>query len=137
MEIGLLLSTHHRAFVPGDELDRLILREEYATLPAVAAQLGPSGGGPDLRGRTRAGRAEAREPRRYVERIPMSLGLTVAFVVLAVSAVVALIGYLLDRTVSGEARETVEKRHSTGSTNTSISPPHGRPTSHAISSVIP
>jgi hypothetical protein len=49
VEIGLLLSTHHRAFVPADELDRLILREEYATLPAVAAQLGPSGGGPDLR----------------------------------------------------------------------------------------
>ena len=48
-EIALLLSTHHRALVPPDELDRLILREEYANLPRVEAQLGPSGGGPDLR----------------------------------------------------------------------------------------
>jgi len=47
-EIALLLATHHR-FVPADELDRLLLREDYATLPSVAAQLGPSGGGPDLR----------------------------------------------------------------------------------------
>jgi hypothetical protein len=48
-EIALLLSTHHRGFVPPDDRDRLILREEYAALPAVAAHLGPSGGGPDLR----------------------------------------------------------------------------------------
>ncbi|HEY6100402.1 MAG TPA: hypothetical protein VIW03_13280, partial [Anaeromyxobacter sp.] len=48
-EIALLLSTHHRAFVSPDDVDQLILREEYAALPPVAAQLGPSGGGPDLR----------------------------------------------------------------------------------------
>ncbi len=48
-EIALLLATHHRAFVPSDEIDRLLLREEYTSLPAVAAQLGASGGGPDLR----------------------------------------------------------------------------------------
>ncbi len=48
-EIALLLSTQHRDFVPGDDVDRLILREEYASLPPVAAQLGASGGGPDLR----------------------------------------------------------------------------------------
>jgi hypothetical protein len=48
-EAALLLSTQHRGFVPPDDLDQLILREEYAALPPVAAQLGPSGGGPDLR----------------------------------------------------------------------------------------
>lgn len=45
----LLLSTHHRAFVPADDLDRLILHEDYASLPAAPAQLSPAGGGPDLR----------------------------------------------------------------------------------------
>ena len=50
VEIALLLSTHHRAFVAADDADQLILREEYAGLPPVAPQLGPSGGGPDLRG---------------------------------------------------------------------------------------
>jgi hypothetical protein len=50
IEIALLLSTHHRAFVPADDVDRLILREEYALVPAPAARLGASGGGPDLRG---------------------------------------------------------------------------------------
>jgi hypothetical protein len=49
-EIALLLSTHHRAFVAPDDVDQLILREEYGALPSVQAQLGPSGGGPDLRG---------------------------------------------------------------------------------------
>jgi hypothetical protein len=48
-EIALLLSTHHRAFVAPDDVDQLILREEYGALPPVHAQLGPSGGGPDLR----------------------------------------------------------------------------------------
>jgi hypothetical protein len=56
-ELALLLATHHRAFVPPDEVDRLFLREEYATLPAVAAQLGPGGGGPDLRGASQLGPA--------------------------------------------------------------------------------
>ena len=36
-----------------------------------------------------------------------------------------------------EAGKALEQRHSTGSTNTSISPPQGSPTSQAISSVIP
>ncbi len=49
-DAALLLSTHHRGFVPPDDVDRLILREEYAGLPAVDARLGPSVGGPDLRG---------------------------------------------------------------------------------------
>jgi len=48
-EIALLLSTHHRGLASADDVDRLILREEYAQLPAIHAQLGPSGGGPDLR----------------------------------------------------------------------------------------
>ncbi|HET8540707.1 MAG TPA: hypothetical protein VFL83_12630 [Anaeromyxobacter sp.] len=49
-DAALLLSTHHRGFVPTDDVDRLILREEYASLPAADARLGPSVGGPDLRG---------------------------------------------------------------------------------------
>jgi len=49
-DVALLLSTHHRGFVRPDDVDRLILREEYAALPAVTPHLGPSGGGPDLRG---------------------------------------------------------------------------------------
>ncbi|HTN51765.1 MAG TPA: hypothetical protein VML50_05135 [Anaeromyxobacter sp.] len=48
-EAAVLLTSHHRAFVPADDLDRLILREDYAALPPVPAQLGPGGGGPDLR----------------------------------------------------------------------------------------
>jgi hypothetical protein len=48
-EIALLLTTHHRAFVPADDLDRLLLREDYAALPQVAPQLGPPPGNPDLR----------------------------------------------------------------------------------------
>jgi hypothetical protein len=48
-EIALLLATHHR-FVPDDDRDRLIVHERYAQLPAVEPLLGPSSGGPDLRG---------------------------------------------------------------------------------------
>jgi hypothetical protein len=48
-EMALLVSTHHRSFVPADAVDQLMLREGYGALPAVPAQLGPSGGGPDLR----------------------------------------------------------------------------------------
>jgi len=47
-EIALLLATHHR-FVPEDDRDRLIVREDYARLPAVEPLYGPSAGGPDLR----------------------------------------------------------------------------------------
>ena len=36
-----------------------------------------------------------------------------------------------------ELGETVQQAHSTGSTKTSISPPQGRPTFQAMSSVIP
>jgi hypothetical protein len=57
VELALLLSTHHRAFVPAEDRDRLILREEYATLPAVEARLGPGGGGPDLRAAAQLGPA--------------------------------------------------------------------------------
>ncbi|HET8732157.1 MAG TPA: hypothetical protein VFM45_00135, partial [Anaeromyxobacteraceae bacterium] len=52
-QLGLLLSIQHGRFLPGDELDRLYLREEYASLPAVADQLGIATGGPDLRGAAR------------------------------------------------------------------------------------
>ena len=40
-------------------------------------------------------------------------------------------------TRGAQLREPLEQAHSTASTNTSISPPHGRPTPQAISSVIP
>ena len=56
-EAALLLSTHHRRFVPPDDLDQLILREEYANLPPVTAQLGATGGGPDLRAAAQLGPA--------------------------------------------------------------------------------
>ena len=36
-----------------------------------------------------------------------------------------------------ELGEAMQEAHSTGSTKTSISPPQGRPTFHAMSSVIP
>jgi hypothetical protein len=49
VEVALLLSSHHRAFVRADDLDRLILREDYAALPPVSGGLGAAGGGPDLR----------------------------------------------------------------------------------------
>jgi hypothetical protein len=48
-ELSLLLASHHRGFVAGDDLDRLILRDDYATLPHVAPTMAPAGGGPDLR----------------------------------------------------------------------------------------
>jgi hypothetical protein len=48
-QIGLLLATHHGRFVPPAELDRLYLREDYASLPHVADLLAPAAGGPDLR----------------------------------------------------------------------------------------
>jgi len=47
-EVALLLATHHR-FVPEDDRDRLIVREDYARLPGVEPFYGPSAGGPDLR----------------------------------------------------------------------------------------
>lgn len=55
-EVALLLSTHH-GFVPSDDVDRLILREDYAALPRVAPVLGPAGGGPDVRGAAQLGAA--------------------------------------------------------------------------------
>jgi hypothetical protein len=48
-QVGLLLATHHGRFVPPEELDRLYLREDYASLPRVADLLSPASGGPDLR----------------------------------------------------------------------------------------
>jgi hypothetical protein len=48
-ELAMLLATHHQHFVPADELDRVYLSEGYASLPAPAPTLGPSGGGADLR----------------------------------------------------------------------------------------
>ncbi|HVI94127.1 MAG TPA: hypothetical protein VM753_08970 [Anaeromyxobacter sp.] len=48
-EVALLLATRHRAFVPADDLDRLILREDYAALPSVPSRLGSPDGNPDLR----------------------------------------------------------------------------------------
>ncbi len=52
-QLGLLLSIQHGRFLPGDVLDRLYLREDYASLPAVADHLAPTTGGPDLRGAAR------------------------------------------------------------------------------------
>lgn len=52
-QLGLLLSIQHGRFLPGDELDRLYLREDYASLPAVVDLLSPATGGPDLRGAAR------------------------------------------------------------------------------------
>jgi hypothetical protein len=58
VELALLLATHHRAFVPAEDVDQLILREEYASLPAVEPRLGAGGaGGPDLRGAAQLGPA--------------------------------------------------------------------------------
>jgi hypothetical protein len=48
-ELTMLLVSQHRAFVPRDDLDRVILADGYASLPEVAPTLGPSGGGADLR----------------------------------------------------------------------------------------
>ncbi|HET9598990.1 MAG TPA: hypothetical protein VFP65_25685 [Anaeromyxobacteraceae bacterium] len=56
-ELALLLVTQHREFVPTDDLDRILLAEGYATLPAPAPTLGPSGGGVDLRAAASLGAA--------------------------------------------------------------------------------
>jgi hypothetical protein len=56
-EIALLLATHHRAFVPAEDVDRLILREEYASLPQAEARLLVAAGGPDLRAAVQLGPA--------------------------------------------------------------------------------
>jgi hypothetical protein len=58
VELALLLASHHRSFVPGDDVDALILREEYASLPTVEPRLGAGGaGGPDLRAAAQLGPA--------------------------------------------------------------------------------
>jgi hypothetical protein len=57
VELALLLASHHRRFVAGDDLDRLILREDYATLPPVPSAPAASGGGPDLRSAAQLGPA--------------------------------------------------------------------------------
>ncbi|HET6437654.1 MAG TPA: hypothetical protein VFG59_06320 [Anaeromyxobacter sp.] len=49
VELGLLLTSHHRSHVAGEDIDRLILRDDYANLPPVPPLIAPSGGGPDLR----------------------------------------------------------------------------------------
>jgi hypothetical protein len=54
-DLALLLSTGHRAFVPRDDFERLVMSEGYAALPTPAQSLGPSGGGVDLRSAARAG----------------------------------------------------------------------------------
>jgi hypothetical protein len=56
-EVALLLATHHRAFVLAGELDRLYLREDYASLPRAEDALSPPGGGPDLRAAAQLGAA--------------------------------------------------------------------------------
>jgi hypothetical protein len=52
-QLGLLLSVQHGKWLPSDELDRLYLREDYASLPAVADRLAIATGGPDLQGAAR------------------------------------------------------------------------------------
>jgi hypothetical protein len=54
-DLGLLLSTTHRAFISSDDFDRLVMSEGYAGLPAPAQTLGPSTGGVDLRAAARLG----------------------------------------------------------------------------------
>src|SRR5512133_476586 len=56
-EVAVLLATHHRAFVPADDLDRLILREDYAGLPRVPPRLSAPEGNPDLRAAAQLGPA--------------------------------------------------------------------------------
>jgi len=56
-QLSLLLVTQHRHFVPVDDLDRAMLAEGYASLPAPAATLGPSSGGADLRAAAELGAA--------------------------------------------------------------------------------
>ena len=55
MEVALLLATRHRRFVAADEIDRLMLREDFARAPAAAPSLGPTGGGPDLKAAAQLG----------------------------------------------------------------------------------
>jgi len=52
-QIGLILATHHKAFVPADELDRLYMREDFASAPRPTDALTPLRGGPDLRAAAR------------------------------------------------------------------------------------
>ncbi len=52
-QLGLLLCTGYRRTFPAVEMDRLYLREDYASLPPIADQLGIATGGPDLRGAAR------------------------------------------------------------------------------------
>jgi hypothetical protein len=56
-EIALLLATHHRSILPAEEVDGLLIREEYASLPQVEARLAAGAGGPDLRAATQLGPA--------------------------------------------------------------------------------
>ncbi|HYQ81507.1 MAG TPA: hypothetical protein VEP68_08400, partial [Anaeromyxobacteraceae bacterium] len=56
-EVALMLASFHRRLFPGDELDHLYLREDYARLPAAEDLLGPSGGGADLRAAAQLGTA--------------------------------------------------------------------------------
>jgi hypothetical protein len=48
-QAGVALTTAHKRHVPAGELDRIYLREDYASLPPIVDALGPVGGGPDLR----------------------------------------------------------------------------------------
>ena len=52
-QIGLLLTIHHKGSLPGEELDRLYIREDFASLPRVPDALAPLSGGPDLRSAAR------------------------------------------------------------------------------------
>lgn len=54
-ELALLLAARHRRFVPPDDLERLLLTDGYAALPAADALLGPSGGGADLQAAAQLG----------------------------------------------------------------------------------
>jgi hypothetical protein len=51
-EVALLLATQHRRYLPADELDRLVMREDYAGLPVPRPILGAGQGGTDLRAAT-------------------------------------------------------------------------------------
>jgi len=55
LELALMLAAQHSRLVPPEELERLLLTEGRANLPAAADTLGPSGGGADLQAAAQLG----------------------------------------------------------------------------------
>ena len=55
MELALLLASHHRGHLAADDLDRLILRDDYAHLPPLPPPAALARGGVDLRSAVQLG----------------------------------------------------------------------------------